>query len=155
MVPRWSFFLSKKGVENLATLSFKKLLNLFIKCSCGPIRGLFLNCSFGPNRRLFQLKEKKRIQEAGGFVSMNGVWRVQVRHITWPHHLWLFHSCTTKLTSRHLWSPHSACVRSSHADRVHLTFTHHTWHLPSECDLYSPVPILSSYLEKVSENHML
>ena len=45
MVPRWSFFLSKKGVENLATLSFKKLLNLFIKCSCGPIRGLFLNCS--------------------------------------------------------------------------------------------------------------
>jgi protein phosphatase 1L len=24
-----------------------------------------------------QLKEKKRIQEAGGFVSMNGVWRVQ------------------------------------------------------------------------------
>ena len=26
-----------------------------------------------------QLKEKKRIQDAGGFVSMNGVWRVQVR----------------------------------------------------------------------------
>jgi len=25
----------------------------------------------------FKLKEKKRIQEAGGFVSMNGVWRVQ------------------------------------------------------------------------------
>ena len=24
-----------------------------------------------------QLKEKKRIQEAGGFVAMNGVWRVQ------------------------------------------------------------------------------
>ena len=23
-----------------------------------------------------QLKEKKRIQEAGGFVAMNGVWRV-------------------------------------------------------------------------------
>jgi hypothetical protein len=33
-------------------------------------------------RVLFQLKEKKRIQEAGGFVAMNGVWRVQVQQST-------------------------------------------------------------------------
>lgn len=25
---------------------------------------------------LWQLKERKRIQEAGGFISFNGVWRV-------------------------------------------------------------------------------
>ena len=26
---------------------------------------------------VFQLKEKKRVEEAGGYVSLNGVWRVQ------------------------------------------------------------------------------
>ena len=26
---------------------------------------------------IFQLKEKKRVEEAGGYVSLNGVWRVQ------------------------------------------------------------------------------
>ena len=38
-------------------------------------KGVAIPLSF--DHKPSQLKEKKRIQEAGGFVAMNGVWRVQ------------------------------------------------------------------------------
>ena len=47
----------------------------------GDSRGVFANNSglavpMSYDHKPCQLKEKKRIQEAGGFVAMNGVWRV-------------------------------------------------------------------------------
>ena len=47
----------------------------------GDSRAVFANNSglavpMSYDHKPCQLKEKKRIQEAGGFVAMNGVWRV-------------------------------------------------------------------------------
>ena len=41
--------------------------------SCGPEEVIPLSYDHKPS----QIKERKRIEEAGGFVAMNGVWRVQ------------------------------------------------------------------------------
>ena len=53
---------------------------LFI-ANVGDSRAVFANESglavpMSYDHKPCQLKEKKRIQEAGGFVAMNGVWRV-------------------------------------------------------------------------------